>query len=61
MTIHDSVPRPEGPPERRVPAMQEIMDNIWFIFLLSGVLTLVLYIVWGLIDLSGRPVMPYGG
>ena len=39
-----------------VPVMQEIFDNIWFLFLVSGVIILVSYIIWGLIDLVNTPV-----
>ena len=42
--------------EEPVPVMQEIVDNIWFLFLLSGVIILVSYIIWGLIDLVNTPV-----
>lgn len=48
-------------PERdqdRVPAMQEIFDNIWFLFLVSGVIILVSYIIWGLIDMISVPTLP---
>lgn len=44
----------EGP----VPVMQEIYDNIWFLFLVSGVIILVSYIIWGLIDLVNKPTLP---
>lgn len=42
--------------ERPVPVMQEIYDNIWFLFLVSGVIILVFYIIWALIDLLSVPV-----
>ncbi|MBM3270261.1 MAG: hypothetical protein FJZ01_21715 [Candidatus Sericytochromatia bacterium] len=48
---------PEAGAER-VPVMQELLDNIWFLFLVSGIFTLVFYIIWGLIDLTGRPILP---
>ena len=44
--------------DQPVPAMQEIFDNIWFLFLVSGVIILVSYIIWGLIDLVNRPNLP---
>lgn len=42
--------------EEPVPVMQEIVDNIWFLFLVSGVIILVSYIIWGLIDEAGARV-----
>ncbi len=42
----------------RMPVMQEIYDNIWFLFLVSGVIILVSYIIWGLIDLLNTPTLP---
>ena len=50
----------EGPEsgDDRVPVMQEIYDNIWFLFLISGVMVLVSYIIWGLIDLLSTPTLP---
>jgi hypothetical protein len=56
-----SIERPDGarvepPDETRVPVMQEMYDNIWFLFTLSGVIVLVSYIIWALIDLLNIPV-----
>ena len=48
---------PSGDAEQ-VPVMQEIFDNIWFLFLVSGVIILVSFIIWGLIDLVNRPTLP---
>ncbi len=42
----------------RMPVMQEIYDNIWFLFLVSGIIILVFYIIWGLIDLLNTPTLP---
>ena len=47
-----------NPEEAPIPVMQEIYDNIWFLFLVSGVIILVSYIIWGLIDLLGHPTLP---
>jgi hypothetical protein len=44
--------------EHPVPVMQEIYDNIWFLFLISGVIILVFYIIWALIDLLAVPISP---
>ena len=48
-------PEQHAPEDERVPVMQEIYDNIWFLFLISGVVILVSYIIWGLIDLVNVP------
>ncbi|MBI4312832.1 MAG: hypothetical protein HY681_13780 [Chloroflexi bacterium] len=52
----DSGQRPDG--DEPIPVMQEIYDNIWFLFLVSGVIVLVSYIIWSLIDLVNRPTLP---
>ena len=41
-----------------LPVMQEIFDNTWFLFLVSGVVVLVSYIIWALVDLLNVPVAP---
>lgn len=41
-----------------IPVMQEIFDNIWFLFLVSGVIILVSYLIWALIDLVNVPTLP---
>lgn len=43
---------------RRIPVLQEMYDNIWFLFLLSGLVVLVFYLIWGLIDLVNVPTLP---
>ncbi len=48
----------QGAENERVPVMQEIFDNIWFLFLVSGGIVLVSYIVWALIDLLNTPTLP---
>ncbi|MBI4307552.1 MAG: hypothetical protein HY684_01965 [Chloroflexi bacterium] len=53
-----SGPGPAPSEEERVPVMQEIYDNIWFLFLVSGVIILVSYIIWALIDLVNVPTVP---
>jgi hypothetical protein len=40
-----------------IPIMQEIFDNIWLLFLVSVVIVLVSYILWGIIDLVNIPVI----
>ena len=48
----------DDPNEERIPPMQEIYDNIWFLFLASGLVILVFYLIWGLIDLVNTPTLP---
>jgi hypothetical protein len=40
-----------------IPIMQELFDNIWLLFLVSVVIVLVSYILWGIIDLVNIPVI----
>lgn len=58
MTQQSGPSRGQPSEEEPVPVMQEIYDNIWFLFLISGVIILVSYIIWGLIDLLGHPTLP---
>lgn len=54
-------PSQESPPteeERPIPIGQVIFDNIFLWFLLSVVIAVVLYNVWGLFDLLRVPVAP---
>ncbi len=46
--------RREGP----IPVMQEIYDNIWFLFMLSIGIVLISYIIWGLVDMLSIPTLP---
>ncbi|MBI3969601.1 MAG: hypothetical protein HY329_28490 [Chloroflexi bacterium] len=42
--------------EPPIPVMQEIYDNVWFLFLASMISVLVFYVIWGLIDLVNVPM-----
>ncbi len=42
--------------QEKVPRGQEIFDNILVLFLVSLVLSAVLYNVWGLLDLLSTPL-----
>lgn len=48
----------DGGEDRPIPVMQEIYDNIWFLFMLSMTIVLVSYIIWGLIDMLSFPTLP---
>jgi len=43
--------------QERVPIGQVIFDEIFFLFLISLVLSFMLYNVWGLLDLLRTPVL----
>ena len=51
-------PSPKVPEEVRIPVLQEIYDNPWFIFVLSLGIVLISYIIWGFVDLLSVPVLP---
>jgi hypothetical protein len=48
----------ERPEDARMPVLQELYDNPWFIFMVSLGIVLVSYIIWGLIDLLSIPTIP---
>lgn len=43
--------------KERVPLGQAVFDEIFLLFLLSLVISLVLYNVWGLLDLLRTPLL----
>ncbi len=45
--------------ERRIPLGQVAFDQIFLLFLLSIVLSFLLYNAWGLMELLNVPVAPY--
>lgn len=44
--------------EERIPLGQALFDDIFLWFMLSLVISLLLYNVWGLLDLLRTPVQP---
>ena len=58
MAEPEASPPGEAQPEERISPMQEIYDNVWLLFLASGVVILVFYLIWGLIDLVNIPTLP---
>jgi len=42
-----------------VPYWQKWFDNIWVLFLLSLLISTLIYNVWGIIDLLNVPPAPY--
>jgi len=43
-------------PEMDEPKGQKIFDNIWLLFVLSLLISGVIYNVWGIIDLMNVPI-----
>jgi len=44
--------------KERVPIGQAIFDELFLLFLLSLIISLILYNVWGLLDLLRTPLLP---
>lgn len=42
-----------------MPKWQKWFDNIWLLFLLSVLISTLIYNVWGIIDLLNVPPAPY--
>ena len=45
-------------PDEPVPAMQMLLDNPFLLLFLGVVIPTVLYIIWGVMELSQIPVAP---
>ena len=45
-------------PDERIPFMQRVLDNPFLLLFLGVVIPTVLYIVWGIIELTQVPVAP---
>lgn len=45
--------------EEKIPLGQVVFDHLFLLFLLSLVLSFVLYNVWGLMELLNVPIAPY--
>ncbi len=59
MADHDvEAQKPSAGREGPIPVMQEIYDNIWFLFMLSIGIVLISYIIWGLVDMLSIPTLP---
>lgn len=43
--------------KEKIPLLQDVYDDIWLLFFLSGVILLVGYGIWGLIDILRLPTM----
>ena len=52
------MPKKEKVDNEPVPQGQKIFDNIWLLFLLSLLISTLLYNVWGIVDLMRIPLAP---
>ncbi|GAB1471567.1 hypothetical protein MASR2M66_24450 [Chloroflexota bacterium] len=50
---------PEQEEEKVALKWQAVFDNIWFLFLLSLLISGLIYNAWGIIDLMSVPPAPY--
>lgn len=44
--------------QRRVPAMQQVLDNPFLLLFIGITVPTVLYIVWGVMEVASIPVAP---
>jgi hypothetical protein len=51
-------PEPKEPDKERVPFMQRVLDNPFLLLFLGVVIPTVLYILWGVMELTQIPVAP---
>lgn len=52
------MPRKEKEENEPISQGQKIFDNIWLLFILSLVISTLIYNVWGIVDLMGVPPAP---
>lgn len=51
-----SEPTPGDPGRQRIPVMQRVLDNPFLLLFLGVTIPTVLYILWGVMELSQVPV-----
>jgi hypothetical protein len=51
-------PDKKEPDDQRVPFMQRVLDNPFLLLFLGVVIPTVLYILWGVMELTQIPVAP---
>ena len=49
--------RGNGNPAERVPWQQVLLDDVFLLLLLGVAVPVLLYIIWGLMELANLPVM----
>ena len=52
------MPKKEKTESEPVSQGQKIFDNIWLLFILSLVISTLIYNVWGIVDLMRVPLAP---
>ena len=52
------MPKKEKAESEPVSQGQKIFDNIWLLFILSLVISTLIYNVWGIVDLMRVPLAP---
>jgi hypothetical protein len=55
--VDETTEKQAAPPER-VPFMQRVLDNPFLLLFLGVVVPTVLYIIWGIMELTQIPVAP---
>jgi hypothetical protein len=55
-TSGSSEPAPDDPGRQRIPVMQRVLDNPFLLLFLGVTIPTVLYILWGVMELSQVPV-----
>jgi hypothetical protein len=55
-TSSGSGPTPGAPAPQRIPVMQRVLDNPFLLLFLGVTIPTVLYILWGVMELSQVPV-----
>ncbi len=53
-----AMPKKEKEEGEPISQGQKIFDNIWLLFILSLVISTLIYNVWGIVDLMGVPLAP---
>jgi hypothetical protein len=52
------MPKQEKSENEPTPQGQKVFDNIWLLFILSLLISTLIYNVWGIVDLMRVPLAP---
>ena len=55
-TSAGSTSPPSAPPQERIPVMQRVLDNPFLLLFLGVTIPTVLYILWGVMELTQVPL-----
>jgi hypothetical protein len=55
-TSAGSTSTPSAPPPERIPVMQRVLDNPFLLLFLGVTIPTVLYILWGVMELTQVPI-----